>query len=85
MLFSCLLSHHYILAFPARRFFIWFKKVTPLSHLNWESLVRKRDITAKAELNCEIYRLYTKRWKHQVNLVTLKKVKKFALKTCGCA
>ena len=34
----------------------WSEKITPLSNLTWASLLVEWKLTAKAELNCEIYK-----------------------------
>ena len=34
----------------------WSRKITPLSHLTWASLLVEWKLTAKAELNCKIYK-----------------------------
>ena len=39
-----------------------FRKITPLSNLTRVSLLVEWKLTAKAELNCEIYKSYTHFW-----------------------
>ena len=45
----------------------WSRKITPLSNLTRASLLVEWKLTAKAELNCEIYKSYRKYWKSQVS------------------
>ena len=45
----------------------WSRKIAPLSNLTWASLLVEWKLTAKAELNCEIYRSWRKCWKNQVS------------------
>ena len=71
----------------------WSRKIAPLSNLTLASL-----LTAKAELNCEIYKSWRKCWKNQVSFChrsspvsrkprtlpwKLQKLKKYPRKTCG--
>ena len=44
----------------------WSRKITPLSNLTRASLLVGWKLTAKAELNCEIYKSYREYWKSQV-------------------
>ena len=43
----------------------WSRKITPLSKLTRASLLVKWKLTAKAELNCEIYKSWRKCWKNR--------------------
>jgi len=76
----------------------WSRKITPLSNLTRASLLVEWKLTAKAELNCEIYKSYRKYWKSQVSFChqsspvsqkawklswILQELKKYARKTCG--
>ena len=45
----------------------WSRKITPLSNLTRESLLVEWKLTAKAELNCEIYKSWRKCWKNEVS------------------
>ena len=45
----------------------WSRKITPLSNLTRASLFVEWKLTVKAELNCEIYKSWRKRWKNQVS------------------
>ena len=45
----------------------WSRKIAPLSNLTRASLVDEWKLTAKAELNCEIYKSWRKLWKNQVS------------------
>ena len=47
--------------------FDWSKKITPLSNLTRASLLVEWKLTAKAELNCEIYKSLRNCWKSQVS------------------
>ena len=48
----------------------WSMKVTPLSNLIERRFFEKTgELTAKAELNCEIYKSYRKCWKSQVSFI----------------
>ena len=43
----------------------WSRKIAPLSNLTRASLLVEWKLTAKAELNCEIYNSWTKFWKNK--------------------
>ena len=45
----------------------WSRKIVPLSNLTRASLLDEWKLTAKAELNCEIYKSWRKCWKNQVS------------------
>ena len=45
----------------------WSRKIMPLSNLTRASLLVKWKLTAKAEMNCEIYKPLRKCWKKQVS------------------
>ena len=45
----------------------WSRKITPLSNLTRASLLVEWKLTAKAELNREIYKSWRKCWKNQVS------------------
>ena len=45
----------------------WSRKITPLSNLTRASLLVEWKLTAKAELNCKIYKSWRKCWKNQVS------------------
>ena len=45
----------------------WSRKIAPLSNLSRESLFVEWKLTAKGELNCEIYKSWRKWWKNQVS------------------
>ena len=45
----------------------WSRKIAPLSNLTRVSLLVEWKFTAKAELNCEIYKSWRKCWKNQVS------------------
>ena len=45
----------------------WSRKIAPLSNLTRASLLVEWKLTAKAELNCEIYKSWRKCWKNQVS------------------
>ena len=45
----------------------WSRKIAPLSNLTRASLLIEWKLTAKAELNCEIYKSWRKCWKNQVS------------------
>ena len=77
----------------------WSRKIAPLSNLTRAPLTVEWKLTAKAELNCEIYKSRRKCWKNQVSFchrsspVSLKawtlpwklqELKKYPRKTCGC-
>ena len=81
----------------------WSREITPLSNrlsnLMQASLLVEWKLTAKAELNCEIYKSWRKCWKNQVSFFhrsspvsrkawtlpwKLQKLKKYPRKTCGC-
>ena len=76
----------------------WSRKIAPLSNLSRASLLVEWKLTAKAELNCEIYKSWGKCWKTQVSFChrsspvsrkawTLpwkwQDLKKYPRKTCG--
>ena len=79
---------------------LWLaKKITPLSNLTRASLLVEWKLTAKAELNCEIYKSLRNCWKSQVSfchqsspvirkawtlLSILQELKKYPRQTCGC-
>ena len=44
----------------------WSRKIAPLSNLIRAPLLVEWKLTAKAELNCEIYKSWRKCWKNQV-------------------
>ena len=75
----------------------WSTKIAPLSNLTRASLLV--EWTAKAELNCEIYKSWRKCWKNEVSFChrcspvsrkawtlpwKLRELKKYPWKTCGC-
>ena len=77
----------------------WSRKIAPLSNLTRAPLLVEWKLTAKAELNCEIYKSWRKCWKNQVSFChpsspvsrkvwtlpwKLQKLKKYPRKTCGC-
>ena len=77
----------------------WLRKITPLSNLTRGSLLVEWKLTAKTELNCEIYKFWRRRWKNQVSFChrsrpvsqkaltlpwKLQELKKYPRKTCGC-
>ena len=78
----------------------WPWKITPLSNLTQKSLLVKWKLTAKAELNCKIYKFFRKYWKIQVSFChqsssvsrkawelprKLRELKNYARKTvCAC-
>ena len=45
----------------------WSRKIAPLSNLSRVSLLVEWKLTAKAELNCKIYKSWRKCWKNQVS------------------
>ena len=45
----------------------WSRKITPLSNLTQASLLVEWKLTAKEELNCEIYKSWRKYWKNKVS------------------
>ena len=45
----------------------WSRKIVPLSNLTQASFLDEWKLTAKAELNCEIYKSWRKCWKNQVS------------------
>ena len=45
----------------------WSRKIAPLSNLTRASLLVEWKLTAKAELNCGIYKSWRKCWKNQVS------------------
>ena len=45
----------------------WSRKIAPLSNLTRAALLVEWKLTAKAELNCEIYKSWRKCWKNQVS------------------
>ena len=45
----------------------WSRKIAPLSNLTQASLLVEWKLTAKAELNCKIYKSWRKCWKNQVS------------------
>ena len=45
----------------------WPRKIAPLSNLTRAPLLVESKLTAKAELNCEIYKSWRKCWKNQVS------------------
>ena len=47
----------------------WSRKITPLSNVTWKSLLMEWKLTAKAELNCKIYKSCRKYWKSKVSFV----------------
>ena len=55
---------HWLLCLAKNR--DWSRKIAPLSNLTRASLLVKWKLTAKAELNCEIYKSWRKCWKNQV-------------------
>ena len=57
----------------------WSAKITPLSNLSRVSLVE--ELTAKAELNCEIFKKVLEKSSQFLS----KELKKFSRKTCGCS
>ena len=76
----------------------WSRKIAPLSNLTRASLLIEWKLTAKAELNCEIYKSWRKCWKNQVSFChrsstvsrkawtlpwKLQELKKYPRKTCG--
>ena len=76
----------------------WSRKIAPLSNLSRASLLVEWKLTAKAELNCEIYKSSRKCWKNQVSFChrsspvcrkawtlpwKLQELKKYPRKTCG--
>ena len=76
----------------------WSRKISPLSNLTRASLLVEWKLTAKAELNCEIYKSWRKCWKNQVRFChrsspvsrkawtlpwKLQELKKYPRKTCG--
>ena len=76
----------------------WSRKIAPLSNLSRASPLVEWKLTAKAELNCEIYKSWRKCWKNQVSFChrsspvsrkawtlpwKLQKLKKYPRKTCG--
>ena len=77
----------------------WSTKIAPLSNLTRTALlVEWKLITAKAELDCEIYKSWRKCWKNQVSFRhqsspvsrkawtlpwKLRELKKYPRKTCG--
>ena len=78
----------------------WSRKIAPLSNLTRVSLLVEWKLTAKAELNCEIYKSWRKCWKNQVSFChwsspvsrkawtlpwKLQELKKYPRKTCGYA
>ena len=75
----------------------WSRKIAPLSNLTRASLLVEWKLTAKAELNCEIYKSWRKWWKNQVSFRhrkravsrkawplpwKLRELKKYPRKTC---
>ena len=77
----------------------WSRKIAPLSNLTraYASLLVEWKLTAKAELNCKIYKSCTKCWKNQVSFChrsspvsrkawmlpwKLQELKKYPRKTC---
>ena len=75
----------------------WSRKISPLSSLTRAPLFDWK-LTAKAELNCEIYKSWRKFWKNQVSFCPrsspvsrkawtlswkLQELKKYPRKTCG--
>ena len=70
---------HWLLCIAKNRDWTW--KITPLSNLTRASPLVKWKLTAKAELNCEIYKSWRKKawtlpWK-------LQELEKYPRKTCG--
>ena len=76
----------------------WSRKIPPLSNLTRVSLFVEWKLTAKAELNCKIYKSCTKCWKNQVSFChrsspvsrkastlpwKLQELKNYPRKTCG--
>ena len=76
----------------------WSRKIAPLSNLTRASLLIEWKLTAKAELNCEIYKSWRKCWKNQVSFSQpsspvsrkaltlpwkLQELKKYPRKSCG--
>ena len=76
----------------------WSRKIAPLSNLTQASLFVEWKLTAKAELNCEIYKSWRKCWKNQVSFChrsspvsrkawtlpwKLQELKNYPRKTCG--
>ena len=76
----------------------WSRKIAPLSNLTRASLLVEWKLTAKAELNCEIYKSWRKCWKNQVSFChrsspvsrkawalpwKLQELKNYPRKTCG--
>ena len=45
----------------------WSRKIAPLSNLSRASLLVEWKLTAKAELNCKIYKSWRKYWKNRVS------------------
>ena len=45
----------------------WSRKIAPLSNLTRALFLNEWKLTAKAELNCEIYKSWRKCWKNQVS------------------
>ena len=77
----------------------WSRKITPLSNLTRESLLVEWKLTAKSELNCEIYISWRECCNSQVSFChqsspvsrkawtlrsILQELKKYSRKTCGC-
>ena len=77
----------------------WSRKIAALSNLTRAPLLVKWKLTAKAELNCEIYKSWRKCRKNQVSFChrsspvsrkawtlswKLQELKKYPRKTCGC-
>ena len=77
----------------------WSRKIAPLSNLTGAPVLIEGKLTAKAELNCEIYKSWRKCWKNQVRFChrsspvsrkawtlpwKLQELKKYPRKTCGC-
>ena len=76
----------------------WSRKIAPLSNLSREPLLVEWKLTAKAELNCEIYKSWRKCWKNQLSFChrsspvsrkawtlpwKLQELKKYPRETCG--
>ena len=76
----------------------WSRKIAPLSNVTRASLLVEWKLTAKAELNCEIYKSWRKCWKNQVSFCRrsspfsrktwtlpwkLRELKTYPRKTCG--
>ena len=88
------------LSWTITNFFLcdWSRKIAPLSNLTRASLLVEWKLTAKVELNCEIYKSWRKCWKNQVSFChwsspvsrkvwtlpwKLQELKKYPRKTCG--